>query len=81
MMNLPAGKPERLTTGPGLHLFSEWSPDGSTVAYIRLIIGAERLEVRLVDANTRKDALLFVEPLIAVSPPAWALTWTRGETN
>lgn len=78
MMNLPAGKPERLTTGPGLHLFSEWSPDGSTVAYIRLIIGAERLEVRLVDANTRKDTLLFVEPLIAVSPPAWALTWTRG---
>jgi Tol biopolymer transport system component len=77
LMRLPAGTPEQLTRSPGLHLFSEWSPDGSRLAYARIVVGAGRLEVRLVDAGTREDTLLFVEPLAAVAPPPWAIAWSR----
>lgn len=76
LMDLPSGKPRRLTTGPELDWYPEWSPDGRAIAYLRLTPGGGQCEVRLLDPDRGQDRLLFKSPVAAVEAPPWVFTWT-----
>lgn len=76
VMRLPYGRPERLTDSPAIDWYPEWSPDGKLLVYMRLFVGADHFELRLIDPDTRRDRLIHASSLAAVEPPAWVTAWT-----
>ncbi len=69
MMNLGSGHTQRLTTSPDQEDTPRWSPDGSAIAYQR-VVGGNRIQLFRMQADGSGAVNLTNQP-VAEGQPAW----------
>lgn len=71
------GEPHRLTTDPAVELSPAWSPNGTQIAFLRLLSGESGCAIHLIPALGGRERLLAnIDLTPFLSAPGNLLAWT-----